>query len=172
MIHRLTKVITGLIFLVVLSIALMAGYGQLSQTGHLFVIESASMAPNLKTGSLVLVWRFSSYKKGEVITYQSLQNKRTFVTHRIEKEIESENNEYVTKGDSNQSSDVQKVSGDQIQGKVIASVPSIGFLVLWAQQPVGVVILIVIPSSLLIYEEMRKIVLEGQALLKSLYKAK
>ena len=85
-------------------------------------IMSGSMEPVLRTGGIV----FTDTKErrpeiGDIVTYQVGE---TRVTHRV---IRKEHKGYVTKGDANNREDPTVVTADQIIGKVIFSLPCLGY---------------------------------------------
>jgi len=88
-----------------------------------FVIESGSMSPTIKTGSLVVTKSSSSYNVDDIITFK---RGNQLITHRI---ITLENGSYQTKGDHNLSEDVELVQNNAVQGKVVLIIPLLGWLV-------------------------------------------
>lgn len=77
------------------------------------VILSGSMRPTYDVGTIIYTKRVEreNIKKGDIITYV-LDN--SYVSHRVEDIID---NEYVTKGDANNSVDMLKVKYEKIIGK-------------------------------------------------------
>lgn len=126
---------------------------------RLYTVQSGSMAPAISAGSIVLVKPVAEYNEGDVITFKSpaerhLERPTTTTTHRIYKVNQiNDGVEYVTKGDFNPSPDSVPVTWDLILGKVLFSVPLIGYPVAFAKTVPGLVILIVIPATILIYGE-------------------
>ena len=92
-------------------------------------IMSGSMEPVLRTGGIV----FTDTKErrpeiGDIVTYQVGE---TRVTHRV---IRKEHKGYVTKGDANNREDPTVVTADQIIGKVIFSLPCLGYAAVFVRQ--------------------------------------
>lgn len=118
---------------------------------RMFVISSGSMRPTLAVGSVILTHLSDTYDVGDIISFY---RDKQVITHRIT-QVMSENNttQYKTRGDANQQPDSQLVNHDQILGKTLIIIPLIGYIVSWVQQPMGVVTLIIIPSTLLIADE-------------------
>ncbi|MCD7867832.1 MAG: signal peptidase I [Clostridiales bacterium] len=87
-----------------------------------YVVLSGSMEPRISTGSLVFAdTREREPETGDVITYQvDGQN----VTHRV---VRTENGTCITKGDANTQEDLIPVSPSQIIGRVIFTLPYLGF---------------------------------------------
>lgn len=135
----------------------------LTQGFKLYVVESGSMAPQLPLGAVVLVSPHAQeivsplvtalprFHKGETITFKS--GKEVF-THRI---INSEEVAgqifYITKGDTNKAGDRERVEEKQVIGKVVFSVPFVGYLVSFVKSQQGYIFLIIIPATLIIYNE-------------------
>jgi len=156
---RLKSIFKYLLIVVVIGLSLVIGLNHKLEIWQLFTINSGSMVPYLKPGSLILVKQEASYQAGEVITFLSSANQQ-FVTHRITDVFQRENQTLVlTKGDANPDSDLIPTTNDSIVGKVYWIIPYLGYLITWAQQPVGVIILVVIPTTILIYEELRCLVI-------------
>jgi signal peptidase len=126
-----------------------------------FIVRSGSMAPAIKTGSVVMVKPETDYKIGDVISF-SLDGKNEIpTTHRI-KEIKIKNGvqKFVTQGDANNAPDMVEIEKENIIGKVILTVPLAGYLVAVAQKPSGYLALILIPAFVIIGDEISKIIKE------------
>lgn len=124
----------------------------------LFTVMSGSMEPAIKTGGVVVVSPLSEYKVGDIISFSVVEDKMVSVTHRITR-IEQTNNEtvYIVKGDGNELEDSDPVKKNEIIGKVIFTIPWMGFLLAWAKKPIVFTAIIFIPASLIIYNEFQKI---------------
>lgn len=120
-----------------------------------FVVQSGSMEPSIKTGGIVVVKPMDSYGVGDVITYGSRSRTKSPTTHRII-EVTAEGN-YVTKGDANNDQDLRTISRYEVIGKVLFSLPYVGYAVAAAQKPWGFMIIVVIPAAIIIWEELQKI---------------
>jgi len=123
------------------------------------VVLSGSMEPTIKTGSVVITKPISEVKEGEVITFKHpLGSFRDLVTHRVVKiETKEGITEIKTKGDANKVEDSWTVGPGAILGKVIFSVPYLGFVVGFVRQPLGFVIFVVLSAFLIIVEEILRI---------------
>jgi len=129
----------------------------------LYTVQSGSMTPEIPVGSLVITKPLSDYQKNDIITFKTeqdraIKNPKHTITHRIY-EIKTENNktEYITKGDANNTPDPKPVKKDLILGKVIFTVPFLGFPISFAKTKKGFISLIVIPATIIIYSEVLKI---------------
>ena len=115
-------------------------------------VRSGSMAPAIKTGSVVIVKPTDRYKEGEMITFKG--GKSVDVTHRVvEAKEEGGSVSYVTKGDANNAADARVVPRQDVVGKVVLTVPYVGYAVAAAQTPYGFIGLLVIPALVIIYSE-------------------
>lgn len=122
------------------------------------IVQSGSMEPALKTGAVVLVKQSPTYAVDDIITFTTT-NSNTPTTHRlIASELKEGQLQFTTKGDANDSADVEPVTEGQIIGKTIFHVPYLGFLLDFARQPLGFILLIVLPALVVIYEEAINIV--------------
>lgn len=104
-----------------------------------YVVLSGSMEPTIKTGSIILVQtRIGELESGDIITYQ-LGNEN--ITHRI---VSHTGRNYITKGDANEQKDFLPVKRRQIKGKVVCSIPSLGYVVLFIRTLKGICLLLLI----------------------------
>jgi signal peptidase len=117
-----------------------------------YVVLSGSMEPEIKTGGIVLATTAppSSLKVGDVIVYnRSDADER--VTHRIvEVRNEGSSPTFITKGDANSVEDpwtVQYSSGTA--GKVVLTIPYIGYISHGIESPQGRMLFLVIPVLVL-----------------------
>lgn len=130
---------------------------------HLYTVQSGSMEPKLKTGSLVLIKPASEYIIGDVITYKTeaekdLDNPKNTVTHRvIEKNDSQDPILYTTKGDANNTPDPEPIREELVMGKLALTVPLIGYIVSFAKTQTGLLVLIIVPSTIFVYTELMNI---------------
>ncbi|OGD66701.1 signal peptidase I [Candidatus Campbellbacteria bacterium RIFOXYC2_FULL_35_25] len=124
----------------------------------LLIVQSGSMEPAIKTGSVVIVKPSDNYQIGDVITFGENTKTKTPTTHRIgEVKVVEGNYYYTTKGDANENNDPREVSQTEIIGKVLFDVPFIGYAVATAKEPIGFAVLIVVPAGIVIFDETKKI---------------
>ena len=121
-----------------------------------YIVQSGSMEPAIKTGSLVISLPSQTYSQNDIITYKV---GKKLVTHRIEVKLFPEgvygDPIYMTSGDANKDFDRIKLSQDQIVGKVLFSVPYLGYAADFAKTPKGFILFIVIPATIIVYEELK-----------------
>ena len=104
-----------------------------------YVVLSGSMEPVHKTGALIYARDAdtSTLETGDVITFQS-PGSSTIVTHRIIDITDDGTGRYFqTKGDANAEPDAQLVPESNVIGKVAFSVPYLGYLANYIQNPPG-----------------------------------
>ncbi|KKS78727.1 MAG: Type I signal peptidase [Candidatus Beckwithbacteria bacterium GW2011_GWA2_43_10] len=141
----------GLAFLATIAIFLMALILNLPNGFKLYTVQSGSMQPVIKIGSLVVSQKAADYKVGEVITFK---NAPVPTTHRIQAIKDSI---YTTKGDANDIADTEPVRQEQILGKVVLSLPYLGYPVRFVKTKEGFIGLIVIPATIIVYSEILNI---------------
>lgn len=140
---------TILVSLMVLLAALLWGFKLLGM--DVFVVQSGSMEPAYHVGSLVYVKPVDAaqLETGDVITFELGGGVRG--THRII-EVLDENGTlaFRTKGDNNDNADYNPVLPEDIVGKVKFTIPYLGFLVTYIQQPPGTYVTISVVAVLLL----------------------
>ena len=132
-------------------------------TGNIkfLVVQSGSMEPAIHTGSIVIIKPADTYKIGEVITFGTFTKTKSPITHRIYdiKVIEGVPS-YITKGDANNTPDAGEVLNKDVLGKVVISVPYLGYAVDFAKKPIGFALIIIIPAAIIIFDEVKKVIKE------------
>ena len=110
---------------------MIGGYGQA-------VVLSGSMSPEIEVNDLLIIKKCDKYKIGDIITFVDSSN--DLVTHRI---VYISEEEVITQGDANNIAD-QPFEPERIQGKVVHIIPKIGRLTEMLQNPVIVIMIVVI----------------------------
>jgi len=129
-------------------------------TGNIkfMIVQSGSMAPAIKMGSIVMIKPVDEYKIGDVISFGEVTRTKAPTTHRIyDMKVIEGRISYITKGDANNTPDQKEVSEREIIGKVLFSVPYLGYAVDFAKKPLGFALIILVPAGIIILDEMRKI---------------
>lgn len=154
---KLTDILTYVFYVAVALIVVLLFSSALPIPGGIktFVVQSGSMEPAIGVGSVVVVKPVDTYQVGDVITFGPRSKTKPPTTHRII-EVKEDGN-LVTKGDANEDQDIRAVSRYEVIGKVILSIPYVGYAVAAAQKPWGFMIIVVIPAVLIIWEEGQKI---------------
>lgn len=132
---------------------------------QLYVVQSGSMEPTIRTGAIVLVKPQSEYKVGDIITFTANRRDEP-ITHRVD-DVRLQGGEpvFVTKGDANNAPDDKEVAQKDIIGRVLFDVPFVGFAVAATKTPIGFVALIVVPAALLILDQLYQIFKEVRRML-------
>ena len=120
-----------------------AGYG-------LYAVRSASMAPALEVGDLVIEQRVdpASIQVGDVITIASGAGKN--VTHRVETVTPNDAGPvFTTKGDANASPDPVATFASQVRGRVAWDLPLFGFALAMVTTTTGLLALFCIGATVL-----------------------
>ncbi|MFH1601706.1 MAG: signal peptidase I [Candidatus Shapirobacteria bacterium] len=172
MIKKLSKLGLGLILFLLLLVALATGLSGTKEIAgfRLFSVKSASMFPVLKAGDLIIIKRDNFYAVNDIVTFarEAGADKKDgkTVTHRIvDKSNLGEKIFYITKGDANETADRELVAFENILGKKVFAFPLAGYLISYTQTLPGLLILIVIPGTVIIYSELIKIKTELFSLL-------
>lgn len=126
-----------------------------------YVVYSGSMEPAIKTASVIVSIPSQNYLQGDIITFSPSGSSKDFVTHRIalKKYPEGVGGEptYLTAGDANEDFDTWEISNDKIVGKVVLTIPYIGYAADFAKKPQGFLLLVVVPATIVIYEELKSV---------------
>ena len=96
---------------------------------------------------------------GDIITFKqpTLDNPDECITHRVFGISYEDGIQFQTKGDANENPDISLVNSSNFIGKVVFVIPYLGYLPGFVQSPIGFILLIIIPSGLLIFSEVRRI---------------
>lgn len=122
---------------------------------ELKIVRSGSMEPAIMTGAVVVIRPADVYNVGDVITFGADTKTQVPTTHRVvEKTGEGSRAIYHTKGDANETPDGNPVKHNDIIGKVAFSAPYAGFVLDFARQPLGFVLLIAVPAAAVILDEL------------------
>ena len=101
------------------------------------IVMSGSMEPVIHTGSLLLVDRdkAGTVTIGDTIAFR---NGDADIAHRI---VDVSSGGFITKGDANDSVDPWVVDTAKVRGKVVATIPLLGYVVKLMASTTGIVIL-------------------------------
>jgi signal peptidase len=159
-IKKLVKIAMFIIIALIATIFLVF-YRPVSLWGDTYYepVYTGSMEPAITVGSIVVIKPADpeTLKIGDIICFKIESESGTTVTHRI---INITNQGFITKGDANEDPDQWIVAKESVIGKVIAIIPYIGYLGYFVRTPIGFILLILIPASLIILMEIRNIIKE------------
>ena len=128
---------------------------------QLKVVESGSMEPTIMTGGIVVDRPAASYNLGDIITFGADTKTQIPTTHRIVAITGTGASElFTTRGDANDAADPTQTPVSAVHGKVIFTVPYVGYVLNFARQPLGFALLVGVPALFIILEELGKIVRE------------
>jgi len=157
---QIWQIVTYVLYGVVILFALFALSSKIPIPGNykLFTVMSGSMEPTIKTGSLVVVKPAKEYKVNDIITFKNLKDPKQTTTHRLIETKEEGGLTYgITKGDANNGPDSEKVYQNMIVGKVRFSIPYIGYPIAFSRTLPGLIIFVIVPATIIIYDEILKI---------------
>lgn len=113
--------------------------------GHkIYIVMSGSMEPALQVGSIVLVRPLAAeeIRPGDIVTFRN-QYSPDVVSHRVQHVEEEENGLlFYTKGDANEVLDPLPVPARLLVGKVVLTVPYLGYLFAYARSREGQMLLL------------------------------
>lgn len=122
-----------------------------------YIVSSGSMEPAIRTGSVVVVAPKVDYTVTDIVTYYSGRDKKTTTTHRI---VAASEGQFKMMGDANDQPDPTLVPADKVIGSVRFSIPFLGYLAAQAKTPQGFILLVIVPATIIIYEELKSLFLE------------
>lgn len=117
---------------------------------RVFTVISGSMEPSYSVGDLIYVKSVdpNTVKVGDPITF-ILNENLVVATHRVIK-IDAENQYFYTKGDANETADALPVHFNNLIGVPEFSIPKLGYVSDFIQNPPGMYITIAIVGALVI----------------------
>ena len=116
---------------------------------QVFNVISGSMEPTYSVGDLLYVKSVDpdSVKVGDPITFV-LNEDLVVATHRVVA-VDGENNQFITKGDANETEDAAPVHFNNLIGVPVFSIPLLGYVSDFIQDPPGMYIAIAFGALLL-----------------------
>jgi len=147
-----------LAFIVVVALLLIVSVFPITGNYKVMIVQSGSMEPAIKQGSIAIVKPVQDYKVGDVITFGPATKTKAPTTHRIFEIKQGEfQPTYTTKGDANNAPDQREIQKRDIIGKVLFDIPYIGYAVDFAKKPLGFALIIIVPAALIIFDEIKNI---------------
>ena len=143
---------TVIVAVVVVLAILMAGARVVGL--RVFTVLSGSMEPTYHVGALIYVKSvdYTELEAGDVITFMLDEN--TVATHRITEVVPDEDDPDVlrfrTKGDANDSEDASLVHYKNVIGTPVFTIPCLGYVANYIQNPPGTYIAIAVGAILLL----------------------
>lgn len=158
-IEKIAKGLLHLTLFVLIVVASAVSLSLLPSVGkyRVFVVQSGSMEPAIKTGSLIFVQPKVTYRVGDIVTRKTGQPGVT-ITHRIvSRETQGGKPVFTTQGDGNTLADGEAVPQSAIIGKELWALPYLGYGVNFAKTPAGFFFIIFLPALLIIFDEILNI---------------
>ena len=167
-IKRIAKILGNVVFalLVIVAAAIVFFTVQSKMAGgtpkiagyNLYTVLSGSMEPALHTGSIVLVKPVSAdtLAVNDVVTFKGSDGSQ-LVTHRIVAVTPGEPLAFTTRGDANDANDQQPLLASAVVGKVIKTIPYVGFAMNFIRSKIGLLVLVILPGALIAVLEMWKL---------------
>ena len=107
-----------------------------------FIVLSSSMETEIYAGDLVITENVDpkDLKENDIIAFKN--SKDYVTTHRIISIVEKDDICFETKGDNNNTKDLNIVCSKDIEGRYIKRIPKLGNILLFFQKPYGLAILL------------------------------
>ncbi len=155
---KFLNVFLNTILFLLIALGILVAFSALPITDkyNIYTVQSGSMEPTIKTGSLIFTRDTNDYQVGDIVTRKS-QDGETTVTHRIIRVEDEDSPVYITKGDANSDEDSEPVRESEIIGEVFFKIPYLGYPVSFAKTTPGLILIIIIPAVIIIYDELQKI---------------
>lgn len=144
MLRKIFNILSGIVLAVIavyiaVALPMVIGY-------HPVVVLSGSMEPSYPVGSITYYrkCRFEEVNAGDAITFRAGES---LVTHRVEEKNELSRT-FTTKGDNNETKDMNPVSEAELVGKTAPfAIPYLGYFVTYGKNmavivPMGVVLVV------------------------------
>lgn len=128
-----------------------------------WIVQSGSMEPTIMTGDVIFAVPQTTYYPNQIVTFRGEGGR--VVTHRLMKKGGSDSDpRFVTKGDANRTEDSDQIRVDQIIGKVVFTLPKMGFVIAYTRTPAGLILMVVVPVTIVLTDEIRKMAREKKRL--------
>lgn len=129
----------------------------------LYTIISPSMEPNINVYDVVLTKRVKpeEVKEGDVITFisSSTLGEGLTITHRVKSVIKTEGDiKFRTQGDNNPIPDSALVTSNNLLGKVVFTIPFLGYIQFMLQSKSGWLFFLLIPAIIVVIYDVVKVI--------------
>jgi len=129
---------------------------------HYLIVLSGSMSPTIEPGDIVISTHVKpdEIEKGDIITFKDQNNPKNCITHRVVNIVKDDDGNiyFRTKGDANDEPDINIVPSSMLVGKVVVTIPYLGYLPTFAKSKIGFITLIFIPGTLIIVNEIIRMI--------------
>jgi len=146
--------VAAVVLLVGLGAVLLAGVVPGLLGDESFVVSAEDMQPALQVGDLAIVHPIgaAAVAVGDVVVYRTPQDPDTAITRRIlsvDPDAKVGLLNLQTRGDADPTAEQINVASGAVLGRVVFSIPRLGLVVQFANQPIGKLLLIGLPGLLL-----------------------
>lgn len=127
---------------------------------QLYIVQSNSMSPTFRTGSLLLIKHVDpeTIETGDIITFKK-KNDTVSTTHRVVEIIEENGTrKFITRGDANNMNDPAPVEESEVVGKVSLFVPMLGYVLGFIRTKQGTVLVIIIPAFIIMVTQIVELI--------------
>ncbi len=146
-------------------VASIAGYSPMT-------VKTDSMAPTFYAGDLIIIKKVdtSTLQEGDIVCFHTIiNNEFALNTHRIDAVVaENGQRSYVTKGDNNAISDVNRITDNDIVGKYVGKLRYFGKVFEFLTSSVGFLIVIVIPMLIFFIYQVYHLIVISMRLKKAI----
>jgi signal peptidase len=132
-------------------------------SGSLAVVRTSSMEPAMRAGALALMLPIDpeDVKVGDIIAFDPPWDPDVVVSHRVMAVFSDGELLFDTKGDATEETDPYYVPAENVHGKVVFSIPYLGYAASYAIRYVrtwlGLVCLVCVPAAILIGSAIRDV---------------
>jgi signal peptidase len=166
-IRRAVSAVLTLALLGFVSLSVIQAFPGIVGADLALTVQSGSMEPAIGVGSVVFVQDVPAehVEEGDVITYQD--DGGNYVTHRAIRKFtagpDGESIQFRTKGDANDAADPEPVYRGDVVGRVMFTVPFIGYVIAFADTGYGFMLLVWGPVLALVFSELVSLYRAGMA---------
>lgn len=160
---RAGKWIVNIILGLVLCFVLLAVLIPTVFSGSLAIVRSSSMEPAMRAGALAVMLPIDpeDVKVGDIITFDPPWDPDVIVSHRVMAIYLDGQILFDTKGDATEETDPYYVPAQNVHGKVVFSIPYLGYAANYAVRYVrtwlGFVCLVFIPAAIIVGSTIRDV---------------
>jgi signal peptidase len=159
---KAAKWMSSILFVLMILVISVVFFMPLIFGSKLLIVYSESMTPTLPLGGMMMMQPVdpTTIKTGDIIAYKLPEERGNIVCHRVVEVLNQSDGilSFHTKGDANEDPDPYTVPAENVAGKIRFCIPFLGYLMHYAQKPLGIVLLLGIPGAVLIGDELRKII--------------
>lgn len=127
----------------------------LGTTSPFFVVSSSSMVPNLEIGDIIVVsgnTDFEDLKVDDIIVFDEPGYGSKVIVHRVIEIYDDVIRRIVTKGDHNLAPDDWRVTSGDYIGKVVFSIPKVGYLTTALVPPMNYIVIVIVIATIFMLE--------------------